>query len=137
MKIYPHAEHVISPTEQCSEIIEWRLVSTEFLVSRMRNVNESVRVSYECFQCLRAHRQYVSMVCDGFYWCERRRMMVRFERDMAFYSRIFAWTAEPIRYRRLATSAAWKAATTWPQCPGYICCCWISIHKHNRDSLMP
>ena len=80
--------------------------ATEFLVSLVRSVDDSVRVSCECFQCHRAHRHYVGMVCDGSWWCARRRMMVRFERDMVLYSRIFGRTAEPIRYRRLATSTA-------------------------------
>ena len=81
--------------------------ATESLVSLVRNVDESVRVSCKCLQCLRAHRHYVGMVCEGFYWCERRRMMDRLERDMVLYSRIFTRKAEPIRYRRLATSTAW------------------------------
>ena len=81
--------------------------ATEFLVSLVRNVDESVRVSCKCLQCPRAPRHYVGMVCEGFYWCERRRLMIRLERDMVLDSRIFARTAEPIRYRRLATSAAW------------------------------
>ena len=97
--------------------------ATESLVFLVHNVDESARVSCKCLRRLRAPRQYVGMVCEFVYWCKRRRMLVHMERDMVLYSRVFARTAEPIHYRRLATSAVWWSDTTWPQCPGYICCC--------------